>query len=282
MSSYPLPYVASEAARKAGVMNHTPVKYFVSSMLAGMLIAVVLSVSLMLGQALRLEGSLLYYAASAGFFGTALCSIIVGRVELFTSNIMYMTVGRMAGRISSADMLKSWAIVYFGNFAGALLFAVVYAQTGVMANLPVDHLLYFVVGHKVAAAFWAIFWKGVLCNWIICLAVWLPLRLSNDMAKLALIMLLVFVFFFSGYEHSIANMAFFSLSWMFSVSGTPGLSDTLHNMIPATLGNIVGGGLGVGALMFYLERDTLGEVESEAASAPQSAPVAPASRLSHG
>jgi nitrite transporter NirC len=85
------------------------------------------------------------------------------------------------------------------------------------------------------------------------------MRLSNDMAKLMVTMLLVFVFFFSGYEHSIANMAFFSLSWFATSGMSPDWADVLHNMLPATLGNIVGGAIGVAALNFYLERDTLEE-----------------------
>ncbi|TDR77918.1 formate/nitrite transporter family protein [Paludibacterium purpuratum] len=259
-ASNPLPYVVAESARKRQVMNSSPLRYFLSAVMAGGLIAVVLIVSLLLGQALHLAGSPMYYAASAGFFGTALCTIIVSKTELFTSNVMYMAVGLLSRRVSWKELGKSWFLVYAGNFTGALLLALMYAQTGALSHLPANHLLFDVIGHKVHADSWAIFWKGALCNWIICLAVWVPLRLSNDMAKLAMTMLLVFVFFFSGYEHSIANMAFFSLSWFASAGVTPDWADTLHNLIPATLGNIAGGAIGVAALNFYLERDTLEEV----------------------
>jgi len=269
MANAPLPYVAAESARKRNVMNQTPLRYILSSMVAGAVIAVVLMVSLLLGQILHLAGSPLYYAASAGFFGTALCIIIVSRVELFTSNVLYMSVGAMTRRLSVVEMLKSWLLVYGGNFLGALLFGALLAQTGALSNLPANHLLYDVIAHKVHASSSAIFFKGILCNWVICLAVWVPLRLSNEMAKLALIMLLVFVFFFSGYEHSIANMAFFSLSW-FSGAGIPSVADTLHNLIPATLGNIVGGAMGVGAVNFYLERDTLAQTDAMPAESESS------------
>jgi nitrite transporter NirC len=267
MANYPLPYVAAESAHKRTVMNQTPLRYVVSAMLSGALISVVLMVSLLLGQILHLAAAPLYYAASAAFFGTALCTIIFCRTELFTSNVMYMSVGALTGRLSVLEMLKSWLLVYGGNFLGALLFAAILAQTGALSNLPGNHLLYDVISHKVHATSSAIFFKGILCNWIICLAVWVPLRISNEMAKLAMIMLLVFVFFFSGYEHSIANMAFFSLSW-FSGAGVPNLADTLHNLIPATLGNIVGGGFFVGVVHVYLERETLAASDAEPAAAP--------------
>jgi len=255
-TTYPLPYVVNESARKRLVMNNTPLRYFVSAMFAGSLIAVVLWVSLMLGQILHLDKQPMYYVATAGFFGVALWT-------MFTSNVMYMSVGAMTGRVSVGEMLKSWVLVYVGNFFGAALFCAILSQTGVLSTLTSSHLLYEVIDHKIHAGFWAIFCKGLLCNWIICLAVWVPMRLTNEMAKLAMIMLLVFVFFFSGYEHSIANMAFFNLSW-FSAVGGPSLADTLHNMIPATLGNIVGGAVFVGALNVYLERDTLEPMEAVA------------------
>lgn len=264
-NNLPLPYVVSEAVRKRQVFHHKPLRYFVSAMVAGALITIVLIVSLLLGQILHASGAPLYYAASAGFFGTALCTIIFFKCELFTSNVMYMTIGTLSRRLTVFDLLKSWLIVYVGNFAGAMLLACIYAQTGAMHAWPTNHLLFDVISHKVHADSMAIFWKGVLCNWIICLAVWVPMRLSNEMAKLVMVMLLVFVFFFSGFEHSIANMGFFGLSWFATGGAAPTLADTLHNMIPATLGNIVGGGVGVGLVTFYLERDTLPDRQAEAA-----------------
>jgi nitrite transporter NirC len=258
-NNLPLPYAIGEAVRKSQVFNHKPLRYFVSAMVAGALITIVLIVSLLLGQILHASGAPLYYAASAGFFGTALCTIIFFKCELFTSNVMYMTVGALSRQLTPLDVLKSWLLVYTGNFAGAMLLAFIYAQTGSMNSWPTTHLLFDVINHKVHADVMAIFWKGVLCNWIICLAVWVPMRLTNEMAKLAMVMLLVFVFFFSGFEHSIANMGFFGLSWFASGGAAPTLADTLHNLIPATLGNIVGGGVGVGMLVFYLEHDTLAD-----------------------
>jgi nitrite transporter len=264
-NNLPLPYVVNEAVRKSQVFNHKPLRYFVSAMVAGALITIVLIVSLLLGQILHVANAPLYYAASAGFFGTALCSIIFFKCELFTSNVMYMTVGALSRRLTVLDVCKSWALVYSGNFVGAMLLAFIYSQTGAMNNWPTTHLLFDTIGHKVHADMIAIFWKGVLCNWIICLAVWIPMRLTNEMAKLVMVMLLVFVFFFSGFEHSIANMGFFGLSWFATGGAAPTLADTLHNLIPATLGNIVGGGVGVGLLTFYLERETLVDPAADAA-----------------
>ncbi|MBW7565362.1 formate transporter FocA [Chromobacterium subtsugae] len=251
-----LAYVADEAASKQQALRSEPGRYLLSAAMAGALIAVVLAVSLKLGQVFFAAGDSGYYIATAGFFGVALVSIIVCKVELFTSNVMYFTVGALSGRCRLCYLLRSWAMVYLGNLAGVLLFVAVLAGAGGMGALPADHLLFNVVQHKVHAPAMEIFWKGVLCNWIICLAVWVPMRLANEAARILVIMLLVFVFFFSGFEHSIANMAFFALAKMQGMAGLA-WGDILHNMLPATLGNIVGGAIGVGLVVFRLERHTL-------------------------
>lgn len=254
--SSPLAYALTEAGAKEGVIRHDPARYLLSAVMAGALISVVLVVSLKLGQLLLAAGVTGHYIAAAGFFGVALTSIMVCKVELFTSNVMYCVMGVLGGRMRRETLPLSWLMVYLGNLVGVLLFVAVLGGTGGLGTLPADHMLFDVVRHKTEAGWWAIFWKGVLCNWVICLATWVSLRLSNEAARLMMIMLLVFVFFFSGYEHSIANMGFFALAKWHGMALSWG--EMLHNLVPATLGNIVGGGLGVGLAMFRLERHTLG------------------------
>ncbi|WP_051229022.1 formate/nitrite transporter family protein [Paludibacterium yongneupense] len=251
-----LPYVVGEAANKQKVLNTEPLRYFLSAMMAGALIAVVLAVAIKLGQAFYTTGTPVYYASVAGFFGVALVTIIVCKVELFTSNIMYFSVGVLARQTTVINALKSWMMVYLGNLAGVVVFAWVFAQAGALGALPKDNVLFQVLEHKIHADTMTIFWRGVLCNWIICLAVWVPMRLVGDSAKVAMTMFLVFVFFFAGYEHSIANMAFFALG-VLQGSDLMTWPNIVHNLIPATLGNIVGGGVGVGLVVFLLDRHTL-------------------------
>ncbi|GGY12952.1 formate/nitrite transporter family protein [Paludibacterium paludis] len=253
-----LSYVVAEAASKQVVLHQSPGRYLLSAGLAGALIAVVLTVSLKLGQVFLAGGAAGYYIPTAGFFGVALASIIFCKLELFTSNVMYFAVGALSGRCRACSLARSWVMVYSGNLLGILLFVHVYAGAGGMGVLPQDHLLFNVVAHKIHATAGEIFWKGVLCNWIICLAVWVPLRMTGDVARLLMVLFLVFVFFFSGFEHSIANMAFFALAFLHAMPGLDA-AGVLHNLIPATLGNIAGGALGVGLVVYLLERHTLSE-----------------------
>ncbi|RBB92394.1 transporter, partial [Pseudomonas sp. MWU12-2115] len=147
-----LAYVVDEAASKQQVLLSEPGRYLLSAAMAGALLAVVLAVSLKLGQVFFASGAPGYYIATSGFFGVALVSIIVCKVELFTSNVMYFTVGRLSGRCRTCNMLRSWTMVYLGNLLGVLLFVAVLAGAGGMGVLPADHLLFNVVEHKVHAS----------------------------------------------------------------------------------------------------------------------------------
>lgn len=119
-------------------------------------------------------------------------------------------------------------------------------------EFPIDHYLTSVVDHKIHASIIQLFFKGVLCNWLVCLACFLPTRLKDDMAKMVIIFLLVFAFFFSGYEHSVANIAVFTLASIIPHDIAFTFSNVLHNLVPVTLGNIVGGSIGVGVCYSYL------------------------------
>ena len=275
----------NEAQYKAHTMDAEPLRYLISSAVAGSLIALVLAVCLKMGQVLYAAHVAAYYVPVSAFFGVALSTIIICKVELFTSNIMYMTFGRLAGVNNTRQMLQSWFMVYVGNAIGIAVFAWVFMSANSWGTVTAEHLLFNVVQHKVEASFAAIFWKGVLCNWVICLAVWVPLKLSNEVAKILMTLCLVFVFFFSGFEHSIANMAFFALAWVYGGLDALSISHALHNLIPATLGNIVGGAVLVGMLMYRLERHTLPTQEEktqpEAAHAPISTTSTRPSVLSH-
>ena len=275
----------NEAQYKAHTMDTEPLRYLISSAVAGSLIALILAVCLKMGQVLYAAHVAVYYVPVSAFFGVALSTIIICKVELFTSNIMYMTFGRLAGVNNTRQMLQSWFMVYVGNAIGIAVFAWVFMSANSWGTVTAEHLLFNVVQHKVEASFAAIFWKGVLCNWVICLAVWVPLKLSNEVAKILMTLCLVFVFFFSGFEHSIANMAFFALAWVYGGLDALSISHALHNLIPATLGNIVGGAVLVGMLMYRLERHTLPTQEEktqpEAAHAPISTTSTRPSVLSH-
>jgi nitrite transporter NirC len=125
-----------------------------------------------------------------------------------------------------------------------MLLAFLFQAAGVFSSFPRDHLLFSGAIHKAHQLASHLFWKGVLANWIVCLAVWVALRLKEEIAKTFAIILVVFTFLYLGFEHSIANMGTFCFAIL--GGGDLTVSDTVKNLVLTTLGNLVGGSVLVG------------------------------------
>ena len=121
---------------------------------------------------------------------------------------------------------------------------------GSLNQLPPDHALFDGAVHKAQQAGSVIFFKGILANWIVCLAVRVALRCKEEIAKILVLILIVFIFVYLGFEHSIANMGTFSMAIL--GRGTLTIGDALHNLLYSTVGNLVGGVLLVGLPFTYL------------------------------
>lgn len=239
---------AESGVRKLSLLQHDPGRYLTRSVLAGMYLSIVLFVYWALLNNLHDISAGKVIASS--FFGVGLTIIVFTNAELFTSNNMYLAVSSAEGQTSWGQSILLWVACYFGNFGGALLVAGLLYGAGALADLPLDHALYTGAVHKVHQAGSVIFFKGVLANWVVCLAVRLALRCKEDIAKIAVLILVVFIFLYLGFEHSIANMGTFSMSLLGNGSIT--MSEALHNLIWATLGNVVGGVLFVGVPFAYI------------------------------
>lgn len=142
-----------------------------------------------------------------------------------------------------------WISCYFGNLAGALFVALLLAGAGSLA-LPADHALFDGALHKAQQAGSVIFFKGILANWVVCLAVRMALRCKEEVAKILVLILVVFIFVYLGFEHSIANMRTFSMAML--GGGTLTFAEALHNLLYSTIGNVVGGVVLVGLPFTYL------------------------------
>jgi nitrite transporter NirC len=134
---------------------------------------------------------------------------------------------------------------WLGNLCGALLLTVFLYQAQVLTTLDTGNILFSGAVHKAHQSLTVLLWKGVLANWVVCLAVWMALRLKEEVAKMGAIILVVFTFLYLGFEHSIANMGTFC----FAIAGGGQLTvaAALRNLVVSTLGNLLGGGVLVGA-----------------------------------
>ncbi len=239
---------ADSGVRKLSLLQTDPGRYMVRSLLAGMYLSIVVFVFWILSH--NLHDSPFGKVIASAFFGVGLSVIVFTNAELFTSNNMYLAVSSAEGRTSWMQTILLWGACYLGNLAGALLVTLLLLGADVIGALPTDHALYAGAAHKAHQTASVIFFKGVLANWIVCLAVRLALKCKEDMAKITIMILVVFIFLYLGFEHSIANMGTFSVSLFGNGQITAG--DALHNLVFSTLGNIVGGVVFVGLPFSYI------------------------------
>ncbi|PAS96815.1 MAG: hypothetical protein BSR46_14865 [Candidatus Dactylopiibacterium carminicum] len=245
------PYVEKSAAsgvRKISLLERDPGRYLARAILAGMYLSIIVFVYWSLAH--NLHDSPFGKVISSAFFGVGLCIIVFTNAELFTSNNMYLAVSSAEGKTTWLQSVLLWTVCYAGNLIGAIIVALLLYGAGTLDALPLDHALYDGAAHKVHQGAFAIFIKGILANWIVCLAVRLALSMKEDIAKITIMITVVFIFLYLSFEHSIANMGTFSMS-LFG-NGSITAREAIFNLVFATAGNIVGGALFVGIPFRYI------------------------------
>lgn len=205
---------------------------------------------------------------AGAIFGTGLMMVILAGGELFTGNTMILA-GVLDKKVSVSAMLKNWFFVYVGNFIGSVLIAYMMNQSGLFgsgANV-LGAITIKIASYKVGLTFSQAFFLGVMCNWLVCLAVWMSFGAKDMVGKIFAIFFPIWLFVTSGFEHSIANMYYIPAGILAKgnqavVEAAMALGMTseklahlnwqtffVNNLVPVTLGNIVGGGIFV--VIFY-------------------------------
>jgi nitrite transporter NirC len=190
-------------------------------------------------------------------FSAALTIVIFAGSELFTGTAMYMPMAVLSKRATIPQMFGVWAITWLGNLFGAIMLALLIKASGggVILGDGRDHFL-AAVAAKTSASSSELFFRGILCNWLVCLAIWMCNRTNDASAKLVLILWPIMTFVAAGFEHSVANMFTFSMAFL---ADDPGfhLVDAARNLLWVTLGNIVGGSLFI-ALGYWTQEHGIG------------------------
>ncbi len=180
-------------------------------------------------------------------FSLGLILVVVAGAELFTGNAL-MVMAAVDRLITPAELLRSWVLVYIGNFAGAAGLAAVVALTGILDG-PAGTTAAAIADGKGALGPVEAFVRGVLCNVLVCLAVWLALAARTVIGKIMAIIWPISSFVLLGFEHSVANMYLIPQGMLAGAS--VGAGAFAGNLVFVTLGNIVGGAGGV-ALAYRL------------------------------
>ncbi|HLB05910.1 MAG TPA: formate/nitrite transporter family protein [Thermodesulfobacteriota bacterium] len=194
-------------------------------------------------------------------FSLGLILVVVAGAELFTGNNL-LVMAWTSRKITTAELFRNWVVVFFANLAGAMGLAliVVLSNHAEMNGGAVGVQIVKIAAAKASLPFQEALFKGVLCNVLVCMAVWLTLAGHSVTDKVLAIIFPISAFVAAGFEHSVANMYFIPLGILLkdhiAVPAAVNTADLtwvgfIHNLIPVTIGNVIGGS-GLVALVYYV------------------------------
>jgi nitrite transporter NirC len=239
----------NDALRALGVTAHEkathccsrPWSYLVSAMLAGAYVGVGVFVALAVGGPFAAAHSPWLKVAMGASFAIALSLVVFAGGELFTGNAMTMPVGWRDGRLGLGTVLRTWGMSWVGNLLGAVLLGALLFYSGVLNGSAELGLVQQLTEKKVSLGIPALLARGILCNWLVCLAVWCCYRMTSESGKLIMIFWCLYAFVATGFEHSVANMTLFSVAFLQPHGPAVTLAGMGHNLLWVTLGNLLGG-----------------------------------------
>ena len=239
---------AANASRIKNTARENPLSFWIGSLMAGAYVGLGIILIFTLGNLIDPAFRPLVMGAT---FGIALTLVIIAGAELYTGHTMFLTFGIKTGRLNTVQatsiLLQSWT----GNLIGSITVAYLFYLGGGGQILPVDgSLVHKVALAKTTAPALVLFAKGILCNWLVCLAIWMCQRVDGA-AKFIAIWWCLLAFIASGYEHSIANMTLLALSWFGAHTPEYTLGGIGYNLLWVTLGNTVSGVLFMGLGYWY-------------------------------
>lgn len=258
------PAEIAERYKKAGAKKtELPVaKMFVLALFAGIFIAFGAFGSQVAGAVI--DSPSLGKFLSALVFPVGLMMVIMAGAELFTGNSL-LVIPVLAKEATVKGMLKNWVVVYIGNLLGSIFVAALltYSHSYNLFDQAVATSVVNTAASKVALSFSDAFMRGILCNILVCISVWISFSAEDVAGKIIGLFLPIMLFVISGYEHCVANMYFIPAGIL--ASGEYGIDANnlswgtffVNNLIPVTLGNLVGGAcvVGMGYYFVYLSKE---------------------------
>lgn len=232
--------IGNSAATKVSIMKKTPASYFILSMLAGIFVGIGVLLIFTIGGILStvsFQGTKIVMGIS---FGVALSLVIMAGSELFTGNNFVMAIGIYTKKVSISDTMKLWIFCWLGNLVGSILLAVLFAFSG-LANGDVGNFIAQTSAAKINVPAIQLLIRGILCNMLVCLAVWCSIKMKSESGKLIMIFWCLFAFITAGFEHSVANMTLLSIGFINPMNHAINLGGYFYNLAWVTLGNMIGG-----------------------------------------
>ena len=229
---------ASAAVSKYDKAKKSPLQYFMGAVIAGFFIVVATVLS-------NVTAAVFYEKSPevAKFLGSLLFSIAIVLIvfiggELFTGNNMTMAMGVYNKKVTWGNAIKVWVYSYIGNFIGAFLLGGMVVMSGCVKGILTNYYEAIITG-KLELDPLTFFIRGILCNYLVCLAVFVGKKMETEIGKLVVMFCVITAFVITGFEHCIANMGTFTIAG-FLLGGLP-VKELVMSFVFVTLGNIVGG-----------------------------------------
>ncbi|MDP6046698.1 MAG: formate/nitrite transporter family protein [Phycisphaerae bacterium] len=242
--------MAAGAKSKVAFLERSKSAYLIAAALAGTYVG--LGIILIFTIGAPLAGTGLTKIVMGVSFGIALTLVVFAGSELFTGNNMIMTLGLLRKEVKPIGLLKIWVFSWTGNLIGSMVLAYIVMASGALNQAA--EFVQAVSAKKMNMPITELFLRGILCNWLVCLALWTASRAKGDGAKCILIFWCLFAFIACGFEHSVANMTLLSTALFMDHGADVSWLGFGYNLLWVSLGNIIGGGFFVGFLYWFSTR----------------------------
>ena len=232
-------HFAASARSKADMLSERPLAFLVGSLMAGAYVGIGIILIFSVGGTLDPALQELVMGVS---FGIALTLVVFAGSELFTGHTMTMVFGKLKENTTWGDLAKVWTVSWIFNLVGSVGLAALFVAGG-GGGLLSDGAPFLnkVAAFKMNSSIPELLARATLCNWLVCLALWMSARTRSDATKAIAIFWCLFAFIASGFEHSVANMTLLSVALLGDHPDTVSVGGMAYNLLWVTIGNIIGG-----------------------------------------
>ncbi|SEP43888.1 formate/nitrite transporter family protein [Propionispora vibrioides] len=245
--------ISGAAEAKAALLKAAKGRYILSSALAGMYVGfgilLIFTIGGLLSQAQAASVKLIMGLS----FGIALSLVIMAGSELFTGNNLVMAIGRLEKRVTVREVWSIYLFSFAGNLLGSIVLAGLFAYSGLLSG-STEAFIVKTAQAKMSLPWLQLFIRGILCNALVCLAIWCSFRMKEETGKLIMVFWCLFAFITSGFEHSVANMTLLTAALLAPGAAGVSVGGFIYNIVWVTLGNVIGGALVIGYSYWYIAR----------------------------
>ncbi|MFV0286388.1 MAG: formate/nitrite transporter family protein [Demequina sp.] len=242
----------ADAAAVKVAATRSPLRFLVSSMLAGLWVGGGVYVMFSAAGPFFIAGDPATRLVSGAVFAIALTFVVFAGSELATSAMMVLPMGALRRRISWLQGAGTLVFILVGNLLGSLVLAWVLIQAGIFNDAATGGMLDGILTTKMSHSASELFFRAIMCNILVCVAIWAAGRVKSEAAKAIVIFWGVFGFIASGFEHVVANMTIFGAGVLGGSSVEVTWADFGNNMLWVGLGNLVGGMVVLGMAYHFI------------------------------